>query len=73
MATTRKRTYELTNDSNGRVIAITKEYNEDLAIMWAMRTLKNEKESDPKLIHATLWKKGSRYGQTKIQGFRRAN
>lgn len=73
MATTRKKSYELTNDTTGMVIAVTREYTEDLALMWAMRTLKVEKEKDPQLSHATLWRNNTRYGQTKIQGFRRAN
>ena len=62
----RKHQYWLQNDESGHVISVEDHYNDDLAIMAAMRTLIKMKKNG-----ASLWLSLEPYGCTQIQGFYR--
>lgn len=67
----RKHQYWLQNDENGHVITVEDHYNDDHAIMAAMRTLIKMKKNGSAPEHASLWLSLEPYGITQIQGFYR--
>lgn len=75
MRTTRiqpvKTEYKLINDDNGDIMGTSREYNNDLAIMCALRVLAKLKKYGNAPSHATLIiGTGKRMGEV-IQGFKR--
>lgn len=67
----RKHQYWLQNDENGHVITVEDHYNDNLAIMAAIRTLTKMKKNGSAPEHASLWLSLEPYGCTQIQGFYR--
>lgn len=67
----RKETYWLIEDDNHTTIIATRHYNDDLAIMAAMRKLKNLKKINAAPSHATLYRGFSPETYTRVQGFKR--
>lgn len=66
-----KSLYILTDDGTGFCLAQCNQYSNDLACMWAARTLKTLREKHKDLIHATLWKYDGNGGIIQVQGWYR--
>ena len=69
----RKNTYIIYEVKYGTLTMIGKslQYNDELAIAWALRELKKNRDHYKQGDRCELWMMGKQYGEYRIQGFRR--
>lgn len=65
-----KSEYCITTNGTREPLDYTNQYNDTLALQWAMRTLAKLKEDHPDLSRAILWKR-DRNGLHLVQRFKR--